>query len=121
MNETEQVDTAIVDELEGLKARVRRNGQWYEGTVEIVECGREGHPKVGEEVSLYHNRNRPVLTVSALHLNKPVPYRLSDDVGYSKSELMEYRCMGVHKVLRIDDQRIWPKEVVNGEYEKKGF
>jgi hypothetical protein len=117
MSESQEVLTAVVDGLAGIRGRVNINGSWVSGIIKIVQCGRENHPKVGEEVSLYTDDGRTVSQVKALKLSEQKPYIIHKEGTYRKRDLMEYRYYGLHKVLDLDcGTRIWSNNIFQDQY-----
>lgn len=117
MNKIEQVDTAIVDELEGLTTRAKYRGQWIEGVVEIVECGRD-EPEEGERVSnATDNNTTEILTIEQIVPDSDKPYIAANGKQLPKRKFMEYRFEGRHKVLNIDGfSFLWSDEIFQEQY-----
>lgn len=116
MSESQEVLTAVVDELAGIRGRANINGSWVSGTVKIVQCGRD-RPKVGEEVSLYTDDGRTVAQVKALNLSDEEQFIIHKEGAYRKRDLMEYRYYGSHKVLDLDcGTRIWSDSIFQEQY-----
>lgn len=117
MSVKENVHTAIVDELEGLTTRTKYRGEWVEGVVEIVECGRE-EPEKGERVCLWGEQNtNEILTIEQIVPDSEEPYITANGRKLPREKFMEYRFEGRHKVLNVDDfALLWSDEIYQEKY-----
>lgn len=103
----QQFESAVTDEIVGVKTTIKYGDQWVTGRVEIVESSRiepVGWPEVGEVVT--HDGvagEKSELEVEGVDKDKrqPIDLELVGRVG--RNEIVEYRDRKRHKVIELEN------------------